>query len=153
MLYKTDDFGCIKNSSGGIEISENSSPATISIALLLADKVMNHQPFIISCSDVFKKSFINAAIYDDLPVYFADPFIQDLFLHQNELMDNERNSFIYNGDTNRLNPKPFIMPFNRQTIETVANIRLRLPTLSQLPLVHSKSQGTGLLERKKSRPS
>ena len=49
LLYKTDDFGCIKNSSYGIEITNNASPTTISIALLLADKVMNHQPLINKC--------------------------------------------------------------------------------------------------------
>ena len=68
MLYKTDDFSCIKNSSSGIELSDNSYHTTISIALLLADKVMNHQPLIISSYDDFKKSVINTAIYDDLPI-------------------------------------------------------------------------------------
>ncbi len=63
LLYITDDFGYIKNSSGGIELSDNSTPTTISIALLLADKIMNHQPLIISGADVFLKSVINAAIY------------------------------------------------------------------------------------------
>ena len=53
LLYKTDVFGCIKNSPYGIEVSDNASPTTISIALLLADKVMNHQPLIISGSDLF----------------------------------------------------------------------------------------------------
>ena len=56
-LYKTDDFGFIKNFPEGIEVS---------------DKVMNHQPLIISGPDDFKKSVINAAISDDLPVSFAD---------------------------------------------------------------------------------
>ena len=84
LLYKTDVFGCIKNSSYGIEITNNASPTTISIALLLADKVMNHQPLIISGSDDFKKSVINAAISDDLPISFADSDIQNLFIHQIE---------------------------------------------------------------------
>ena len=86
LLYRTDDFGSIENSPNGIELSDNASPTTISIALLLADKVMNHQPLIISCSDNFKKSVINSAISDDLPVSFADPYLQNLFLHQKELL-------------------------------------------------------------------
>ena len=147
-LYRTDDFGCIKNSPDGIEVSENSSPITISIALLLADKVMNHQPLIISGSDDFKKSVINAAISDDLPISFADPLIQNFFLHHKELLLNERHSFISNGGTlvtNRLYPKQCSSPLNSKSIETVAKIGLRLPTLSQLPLVHSESQRTDLL--------
>ena len=148
LLYLTDCFGGIKNSSDGIEISDNASPTTISIALLLADKVMNHQPLIISGSDLFKKSVINAAISDDLPISFADPLIQNFFLHHKELLLNERHSFISNGGTlvtHRHNPKPLITTFNRQSIQDVAKIGLRLPTLSQLSLIHSEPQGTDLL--------
>ena len=148
LLYSTDDFGSIRNSSGGIELSYNSSPTTISIALLLAHKSMNHQPLIISGSDDFKKSVINAAISDDLPVSFADQCLQNLFIHHKELFENERKSFISNGGTfvtNRHNTQPLITPFNRQSIQAVAKIGLRLPSLSQLPLVHSESQRTDLL--------
>ena len=148
LLYLTDCFGGIKNSSDGIEISENASPTTISIALMLADKAMKHQPLIISGSNNFKKSVINAAISDDLPVSFADPKLQNLFLHQKKLLLNERNLFINNGGTlvtNRLYPKQCSSPLNSKSIATVAKIGLRLPTLSQLPLVHSESQGTDLL--------
>ena len=148
LLYLTDCFGGIKNSSNGIEISDNASPTTISIALLLADKVMNHQPLIISGSDLFKKSVINAAISDDLPISFADPNLQNLFIHQKELIENERHSFISNGGTlvtHRHNPKPLITSFNRQSIQDVAKIGLCLPSLSKLSLVHSGSQGTDLL--------
>ena len=88
LLYRTTDFGCIKNSSDGIELSDNSAPTTISIALLIADKVMNHQHLIISGSADFKKSVINAAISDDLPVSFADLSLQNLFMHQKELIEN-----------------------------------------------------------------
>ena len=45
-LYKTDAFGCIKNSANGIEVSNNASPTTLAIALLLADNSMNHQPLL-----------------------------------------------------------------------------------------------------------
>ena len=148
LLYHTDDFGSIRNSSSGIELSDNSSPTTISIALLLAHKAMNHQPLIISGSDLFKKSVINAAISDDLPVSFADPLIQNFFIHHKELIENERYSFISNGGTfvtKRHNPKQCSSPLNSKSIETVAQIGLRLPTLSQLPLVHSESQRTDLL--------
>ena len=148
LLYRTDDFGSIRNSPNGIELSDNSSPTTISIALLLAHKSMNHQPLIISGSDDFKKSVINAAISDDLPVSFADSDIQNLFIHHKEIIENERYYFISNGGTfvtKRHNTKQCSSPLNSKSIQAVAQIELRLPTLSQLPLVHSESQRTDLL--------
>ena len=54
LLYKTDDFGSIRNSAQGIEVSENASPITLSIALILADETMNHQPLILSGTSNFK---------------------------------------------------------------------------------------------------
>ena len=33
LLYKTDDFGSIRNSANGIEVTENSSPTTLAVAL------------------------------------------------------------------------------------------------------------------------
>ena len=41
-LYKTDDFGSIKNSAQGIEVTENASQTTLYIALMLADEILNH---------------------------------------------------------------------------------------------------------------
>ena len=42
LLYKTDDFGSIKNSTQGIEVTENASPTTLYIALMLADEILNY---------------------------------------------------------------------------------------------------------------
>ena len=36
LLYKTDEFGSIKNTERGLEVTENASLTTISIALMLA---------------------------------------------------------------------------------------------------------------------
>ena len=41
-LYKTDDFGSIRNFSQGIEVTENASLTTFSIALMLAYEILNH---------------------------------------------------------------------------------------------------------------
>lgn len=38
LLYKTDDFGSIKNSEWEIEVTEKASVTTISIALMLANE-------------------------------------------------------------------------------------------------------------------
>ena len=53
LLYKTDDFGSIRNSKRRIEVTENFSNTTITIALMLADKALNHQPLIINGSSDF----------------------------------------------------------------------------------------------------
>ena len=42
LLYQTDDFGSIRNSKNGIEVTENSSPTTLSIAPMLADETLHH---------------------------------------------------------------------------------------------------------------
>lgn len=148
LLYKTDDFGSIRNSENGIEVTENFSPTTLAIALTIADKTMNHQPLIISGSADFKKSIINAAIYFDLNISFADKFMQYEFNHQKETLENDRKKFIADGGTlitKRPIPKPVIAPALAKTVETVAKNGLRLPTLSQLNVVHSESAGTDLL--------
>ena len=147
LLYKTDDFGSIRNSENGIEVTGNFSPTTLAIALTLADKTMNHQPLIISGSPYLKKSVINAALLADLNISFADKFMQYEFTHQKETLENDRKKFVANGGTlvtKRPIPKPAFAPTHAKTIETVAKKGLRLPTLSQINLVHSESEGTDL---------
>ena len=94
-----------------------------------------------------KKSVINAAIYFDLNISFADKFMQYEFTHQKEALENDRKKFINNGGvivTERPIPKPVITPALAKTVETVAKNGLRLPTLSQLNVVHSESEGIDL---------
>ena len=90
LLYKTDEFGSIRNSANGIEVTENFSPTTLAIALTLADKTMNHQPLIISGSPNFKKSVINSDLLADLNISFADKFMQNEFTYQKEILENDR---------------------------------------------------------------
>ena len=40
LLYKSDDFGSIKNTARGLAVTDNASLTTISIALMLADETM-----------------------------------------------------------------------------------------------------------------
>ena len=56
LLYKTDDYGSIRNSQRGIEVTQNASEETIATALVLASLVMNNQPLIINGSVDFKKA-------------------------------------------------------------------------------------------------
>ena len=77
ILYKTDDFGSIRNSQRGIEVTQNASEETIATALVLASHVMNNQPLI---TDDFKKTVLKTAVQKDLPISFDDLSFQNDFL-------------------------------------------------------------------------
>ncbi len=148
LLYKTDLFGSIRNSNDGIEITENVSPTTISIALLLAHESMNHQPLILRGSPNFQKAVLQAAILDDLPVSFADKLTQNEFLRLKEALALDRKNFVANGGKiiiKRPIPQPCHSITHAKSIQDATQIGFRLPTLSQLSLVHSESAGTDLL--------
>ncbi len=148
LLYKTDVFGSIRNTEKGIEVTEKASPTTLAIALMLAYETMEHKPLIISGSPVFKKSILNAALLSNLPITFADNLLQNEFLKQKEQIENERKKYVANGGVffnKRPIPQSITSPFSAKTIETATSKGLCLPTLSQLPLVHSESDATDLL--------
>ena len=79
LLYKTDDFGSIKNSEQGIEVTENASTTTLSIAIMLAAETMNNQPLVINGSPDFHKAVLQTALLAKLPVTFADRLLQKEF--------------------------------------------------------------------------
>ena len=148
LLYKTDDFGSIRNSSEGIEVTENASDTTIAIALLLAHETLNHQPLILYGSSEFKNAALKTAVEYDLPIFFTDTLTQSEFLLQKEARSLERKNFVANGGTTitkRPISKSRTSPATAKTIEIATKNGLRLPTLSQLPMVHSEPQGTDLL--------
>ena len=79
LLYKTDDFGSIKNSQRGIEVTENASLTTVAIALMLADESMQHKPLIVHGSSSFRKSALTAAAKANLNLSFQDKLLQSAF--------------------------------------------------------------------------
>ena len=93
LLYKTDDFGSIRNSQRGIEVTQNASEETIATALVLAYEKMNHQPLIIHGSDDFKKVALKTAIHQDLPISFDDLSFQNDFLRYKEVDYPDRKKF------------------------------------------------------------
>lgn len=148
LLYKTDDFGSIRNSEHGIEVTENSSPTTLAIAIMLANETMNHQPLTLSGSTDFQKSLLNTAILFDLDISFADKLLQNQFLKSKEQIIYDRKIFSNSGGivvSHRPLPKSYPSATQFKTIDDVTKIGLRLPSLSQLSLVHSESEGTDLL--------
>ena len=148
LLYKTDDFGSIRNSANGIEVTENASETTIAIALLLSHAAMNNQPLILHGSPQFQKAVLQAAIQNDLPISFVDKLTQIEFLRQKEALVLERKNFVAKGGsiiTKRPIPQPCHSPAHAKTIEDATQIGLRLPTLSQCSLVYSQSAGTDVL--------
>ncbi len=135
LLYKTDDFGSIRNSKSGIEVTENFSPTTLAVALTLADKTMEHQPLVISNSPNFKKSVLQAALDFNLNISFADKIMQDEFVRRKEIIQSERKNFIKNGGsliTKRPNPKKIFSPTHAQTVEDVTKAGLNLRSISNL---------------------
>ena len=85
LLYKTDEFGCISNSSKGITVTNKPSPTTFAIALKIADETYKHQPLVINGSDNFKKKVINAASLFQLNINFDDENLQKEFLRKKNL--------------------------------------------------------------------
>ena len=148
LLYKTDDFGSIKNSERGIEVTENASPTTLSIALMLATETMNNQPLIINGSPDFHKAVLQTALLANLPITFADRLLQKEFERLKERKADDDKKFIANGGiivTERPNTKSSIAATHAKRIEDATKNGFRLPTLSELPLVHSESKGTDML--------
>ena len=145
LLYKTDNFGSIRNTAQGIEVTEKASLTTIAIALSLAYETMQHKPLIISGSTDFIRRVLDTAIFENLPVSFADKKIQTEFRRQKEKKEIERRNFIANGGkifTERSNFQPVTSTFKTRKLEDVTKRGFCLPTLSHLSLV---SQGTDVL--------
>ncbi len=93
LLYKTDDYGSIRNSQQGIEVTQNASEETIAIALVLASHVMNNQPLIINGSEEFKKAVLKTAVLQDLPISFDDLSFRNDFLRYKEVDYPDRKKF------------------------------------------------------------
>lgn len=145
LLYKTDEFGSIRNTKQGIETTENASSTTISIALMLANEAMGHKPLIINGSPDFHVLVMEAALEINLPISFQDKMMQREFERQKEKKENERKRFIATGEriiTQRPNPKSSPAPTQAKTIEEVTKAGFRLPTLSERTMVYPKSRGT-----------
>ena len=81
LLYKTDDYGSIRNTARGIEVTQNASEETIAIALVLAAQTMDNQPLVLHGSDEFKKEALKTAVLKDLPISFDDLSFQRDFIH------------------------------------------------------------------------
>ena len=96
LLYKTDDYGSIRNSQRGIEVTKNASEETIATALVLASHIMNNQPLIINGSEEFKKAVLKTAVKKDLPISFDDLTMQNDFLRYKEIDYPDRKKFALN---------------------------------------------------------
>lgn len=71
LLYKTDEFGSIRNSELGLEVTENASSTTISITLMVAEEAMGHKALIIGGSERFRQKVLEVAVAANLPVNFC----------------------------------------------------------------------------------
>ena len=149
LLYKTDDFGSIRNSERGIEVTENFSHTTITIALMLADKTLNHQPLIINGSPDFRKTVLQVALQDNLPISFQDKLMQETFELRKQRKENERRKFLASGGSiisSRPKTQLHIHPARAKTIEEATKAGFHLISLSQLPSLKVASEGIKLTE-------
>jgi len=149
LLYKTDDFGSIKNSERGIEITENFSHTTITIALMLADKALNHQPLIINGSPDFHKALLQVALENNLSISFQDKLMQGTFELRKREKETEIRKFLAAGGkivTKRPKSQSRIHPARAKTIEEAIKTGFHLSTLSQLPSLSGESEGIKLTE-------
>ena len=149
LLYKTDDFGSIKNSQRGIEVTENFSHTTIAIALMLADKTLNHQPLIINGSPDFRKTVLEVALQDNLTVSFQDKLMKETFEMRKQKKENERRKFLASGGfiiSKRPKNQFRIHPARAKTLEEETKKGFHLLSLSQLPSLKGASEGIKLTE-------
>ena len=148
LLYKTGNFGSIRNTAQGIEVTEKASLTTIAVALMLADETMKHKPLIISGSKEFIRQVLDTAIFENLPISFADKKIQTELRRQKEKNDIERRNYIAKGGkiyTKRPNSQSITSNVKTRKIADVTKRGFCLPTLSQLNLVHSESERIDVL--------
>ena len=149
LLYKTDEFGSIKNTERGLEVTENASLTTISIALILADEAMGHKPLIISGSPDFRKKVLEVALQDNLPISFKDKLMKETFELRKQIKENERRKFLDNGGSiisSRPKTQSHIHPARAKTIVEATKTGFHLPSLSQLPSLNGISEGIKLTE-------
>jgi len=90
LLYKTDEFGSIRNTKKGIEITERASLTTVAIGLMLASETQKQQPLIISGNVDFVQRVLEAAITFNLEIKFANKNMQNEYMRRKEKRDIER---------------------------------------------------------------
>ena len=149
LLYKTDDFGSIRNSERGIEVTENFSHTTIAIALMLADKTLNHQPLIINGLPDFRKTVLQVALQDNLHISFHNRLMQETLELRKQRKENERRKFLANGGSiiyKRPKIQSRIHLARAKTLEEATKTGFHLPSLSQLPLLNGIAKGIKVTE-------
>ncbi|MBR6013645.1 MAG: hypothetical protein IK062_07680 [Selenomonadaceae bacterium] len=110
---------------------------------MLADKTMNHKPLIISGSNEFLRKVIATAIFDNLPIKFADKRMQNEVERQREINDVERREFIARGGkilTESPNIQPIAQNLKTRKLSEVVKHGINVPTLSQLKKINFASE-------------
>ena len=90
LLYKTDEYGVIRNTAKGIEVTEKASLMTIAVALKLATEKQKNQPLIVSGNVDFVQSVLEAAVRFNLEIKFGNKNMQNEYRRRKEKRDIER---------------------------------------------------------------
>lgn len=90
LIYKTDDFGSIRKTAQGIEVTEKASLTTTAIALMLAAEKLKKQPLIVAGTQNFVQSVLEAAVTFNLELEFANKNMQNEYRRRKTKWDIER---------------------------------------------------------------
>ena len=90
LLYKTDEYGVIRNTEKGIEVTEKASLTTIAVALKLATEKQKNQPLIVSGNVDFVQSVLEAAVRFNLEIKLGNKNMQNEYRRRKERRDIER---------------------------------------------------------------
>lgn len=131
LLY-TSPYGKIETNRKGLQISDNPSPETLAIALMISKHAMG-DTVVVEGSDQFKKRCVYAAALAKLDIRFADESMQSDFEKRLEEQENERQRYLAGGGKLRRAdslPKPDADEPRAQGVE--APTVKSAPSLSQL---------------------
>ena len=108
-LYHTDSYGSIAATENGIELTRKPSIDTMSIALMIADRTMQHAPLRLAGSKKFQEQAVNAAVINELNISFADERLQKILVERRMIAYEERRRFIESGGryTKRRGLRPY----------------------------------------------
>lgn len=84
LIYKTDDFGSIRKTAQGIEVTDKASLTTTAIALMLAAEKLKKQPLIVAGTQNFVQSILEAAVTFNLELEFANKNMQNEYRRRKE---------------------------------------------------------------------
>ncbi|MGN0950126.1 MAG: MobA/MobL family protein [Mitsuokella sp.] len=154
LLLYDSPFGSITNTKKGLVITDDPSPDTIAIAMMVAQRKMPG-PLVIRGSELFQAKCVHAALVANLPVSFADENLQAIFEKKKEERKHEREEYRRQGGkiiragilSESDAPVLRTPPASVTPPKTISSLR----KLSELHVVPSEQQPKRVLQRDEKR--